>query len=206
MTRSHKTRLRHPQPGRVDQVGLLRPQRRRHLLLLEVPDQRRRVRRRRGERRRTTRRSTRAPATSPTPRPSRWRPSTPPKHAGAELVPVRLQRRSLRDRQPLRDQAAATYEKAFQGSLGTVGQAQDHLALGHARPGRQRGRVDRHDHRAAVRSQRRTAGSGDACTAASPTPPSTSSGSRRSACSRRTTPSSPPPTPGSASASACSAT
>ena len=42
-----QVRLRHPQPGRVDQGRLLRPQRRRHLLLLEVPDQRRRLRRRR---------------------------------------------------------------------------------------------------------------------------------------------------------------
>ena len=39
--------LRRPEPGRVDQGGLLRPERRRHLLLLEVPDQPGRLRRRR---------------------------------------------------------------------------------------------------------------------------------------------------------------
>ncbi len=38
--------LRRAQPGRVDEGGLLRPERRRHLLLLEVPDQRGGVRRR----------------------------------------------------------------------------------------------------------------------------------------------------------------
>ena len=40
---------------------------------------------------------------------------------------------------------ATNYAKIYQGSLGTVGQAKT-IAVGHARPGRQRGRVDRHDH------------------------------------------------------------
>ncbi len=39
-----QARLRDPEPGRVDQGRLLRPHRRRHLLLLEVSDQRRRLR------------------------------------------------------------------------------------------------------------------------------------------------------------------
>ena len=41
---------------------------------------------------------------------------------------------------------AEAYAKAYAGSLSTVGQAGHALALGHARTGRQRGRVDRHDH------------------------------------------------------------
>ena len=45
MTRAHGHRLRRSQPGRVDQGRLLRTEGRRHLLLLEVSDQRRRVRR-----------------------------------------------------------------------------------------------------------------------------------------------------------------
>ncbi len=79
MTRSHKSRLRHSQPERVDQGRLLRPQRWRHVLLLAVPDQPRQVRRRRGRRSATKPRSTPRPAMSPTPRPSRWRSSTLPK-------------------------------------------------------------------------------------------------------------------------------
>ena len=96
-TRAHKARLRHPQPGRVDQGRLLRPQRRRHVLLLEVPDQPRRLRRRHRDGARPRRRSTRPPATSPTPPPSRWRSSTPSETAGPELVPGRPVGRRLRD-------------------------------------------------------------------------------------------------------------
>ena len=202
-----QARLRHPQPERVDQGRLLRPQRRRHLLLLEVPDQRRRLRRRRRRPRRTRPRSTRARgdvtnACDQQPLATFHTPET----AGAELVPADVQRRSMRDGQPLRDQRRPTYAKAFARAAS-------------ARSARRRpSRPGAPSTRAATRSSgptrsppppsgaRATAGSGDACTAASPTPPSTSSGSRRSACSRRTTPSSPRPIPGSASASACSAT
>ncbi len=62
---------------------------------------------------------------------------------------------SLRDRESPSGSTPTTYEKAYQGSLEHGRPGEDHLALGHARPGRQRGRVDRHDHRAAVRAQRR---------------------------------------------------
>ena len=48
-----------------------------------------------------------------------------------------------------------TYAEVYQGSVGTVGPGQDHLAVGHPRPGRQRRRVDRHDHPAPVGQQRR---------------------------------------------------
>jgi hypothetical protein len=48
----------------------------------------------------------------------------------------------------------STYAKAYQGSLETVGQAGTTSALGDPRPGRQRGRVDRHDHAASVRRER----------------------------------------------------
>ena len=106
--------------------------------------------------------------------------------------------------EPLRDDPA-TYEKAYQGSLGTVGQAKTTSPWGTLDQGGNA--VEWTDTITAPPSGRSgaTAASGDACTAASPTPPSTSSGSRRLACSRRTTPSTPPPTRGSASASACSA-
>ena len=61
--------------------------------------------------------------------------------------PSAFSRRSLRDRQPLRDRRRRPTKRPTRAASSTVGQAQDHLALGHARPGRQRGRVDRHDHR-----------------------------------------------------------
>ena len=197
-------RLRHSQPERVDQGGLLRPQRRRQVLLLEVPDQPRRVRRRTAtrsalddarphDRRRHQRLD---PAAGELPR---------RKSAGAELVPVRLQRRSLLERRTRSGSTPTDLREGLPGQPQHGRPGEDHLALGDPRPGRQRGRVDRHDHAAPVRGATGS-GSGGACTAASPTPPSTSSGSRRSACSRRTTPSTPPPIRGSASGSACSAT
>ena len=104
-------RLRPAEPERVDQGRLLRPQRRRHLLLLEVPDQRRRLRRRSGNGAEARRRSTRRTATSPTPRRSRWRPTTPPEVPAAELVPVEPDRGSVRHRQPVRDPAARPTRK-----------------------------------------------------------------------------------------------
>ena len=42
-------------------------------------------------------RSTRPPATSPTPRPSRWRPTTPPKPPAPSWCPAAFSRRSLLD-------------------------------------------------------------------------------------------------------------
>ena len=142
--------------------------------------------------------STRPTATSPTPPRSRCRPSTPRRSRRPRLVPGHPDPEACTTSTP--SGSPRTYESLRrQPRHGRPGA--HHLALGHARPGRQRGRVDRHDHPAAVRRQGMAA-SGAASTAASPTRPSTSSGSRRSACSRRTTPSSPPPTPGSASASA----
>ena len=48
-TRSHGDRVCDPQPGRVDQGGVLRPHRRRDGFLLEVSDQPGRVRRRHGD-------------------------------------------------------------------------------------------------------------------------------------------------------------
>ncbi len=62
----------------------------------------------------------------------------------------RLQRRSLRDRQPVRDRPDHL-RKGLPGQPRHGRPGEDHLAVGHARPGRQRGRVDRHDHPAAVR-------------------------------------------------------
>ena len=200
-----QVRLRRAEPERVDQGRLLRPQRRRQVLLLEVPDQPRRVRNRRrsGERaqidparsdhRRRHQRLDAAAGDLPRLR-----------NAGAELVPGGGRSGSLRERQPLGDRSADLRHAL-------PGQPQ------HASARRRPPRPGEPSTRAATPSSGRTrsprrrsgsagTGSGADCTAASPTPPSTSSGSRRSACSRRTTPSSPPPTPGSASASACSAT
>ncbi len=74
------------------------------------------------------------------------------RHDGAELVPDDPVRRSLRDRQPVRD-PADRLRKGLPGQPQHSRPGADHLSLGHPRPGRQRGRVDRHDHSAAVRGQ-----------------------------------------------------
>jgi formylglycine-generating enzyme required for sulfatase activity len=97
-----------------------------------------------------------------------------------------------------------TYAKAFQGSLSTVGQALTPSPWGTLDQGGNA--VEWTDTIAPPRSGSRAPASGSACTAASPTPPTTSYGSRRSGCSRRKTRSTPRPIPGSASASAFSAT
>ena len=129
----------------------------------------------------------------------------PRSHAGAELVPGRLQRRSLRDRESPRDQAQRPTKRPTRAVSARSARPRP------PRPGAPSTRVATRSS-GPTRSPRLppaaavpTAGSGDGCTAASPTPPSTSSGSRRSACSRRTTPSTPPPIPGWGFASACSA-
>ena len=128
------------------------------------------------------------------------------KSAGPELVPLCLQRRNLRQREPLRNRPDRHTQRPTRAAS---------RRSARPRPPRPGARSTRAATRSSgpTRSPRRrrvaaapTAESGDGCTAASPTPPSTSSGSRRSACSRRTTPSTPPPIRGWASASACSAT
>ena len=79
-----------------------------------------------------------------------------------------------------------TYAEVYQGSLEHGRPGEDALAVGHARPGRQRGRVDRHDHAAPAGNG--AAASGAGCTAASPTHRPSRCGRPRSASSRRTTP------------------
>ena len=142
-----RLRVRRPEPERVDQGGLLRPERRRHLLLLEVPDQRRRVRRRDGDgaerdeaqsrhRRRHQRRDA-AARQLPRRRAAPPRPGARRRCSPEATAPARTRSESIRP--PTRS--------CTQGSVSTVGQAAHHFAVGHARPGRQRGRVDGHDHR-----------------------------------------------------------
>ena len=192
-------RLRDPQPERVDQGGLLRPQRRRHLLLLEVPDQPRRFRRRHRDRPQVddarshhgdvTNSATQPLATyhaSEVAAPS-WCPAASPPKTCSSVNP-------LRDR-PHRPTTRPTRAASARSAR--------------RRPPRRGARSTRAATRSSgpTRSPRRRReaavdGSGGGCTAASPTLPPTSSGSRRSACSPRTTRSSPPPTRGSASASA----
>ena len=74
-------------------------------------------------RRRRRPRSTRATATSPTPRRSRWRPTTPPKCRPRAGVRRRSRAEACATVNPFGIPPQA-YEKAFQGSLSTVGQAQ----------------------------------------------------------------------------------
>ena len=181
--------LRRAEPERVDQGRLLRPERRRDAVLLEVPDQPRRLRRRHRD----------APAAT-TLNPHNGDVTNAGDAAagqlqalrrhGAKLVPVAGLGHRLPDRQSVRAGSRPPTPSAYQGSLSTVGQAQDALAVGHARPGRQRRRVDRHDHRPR-RSASRARGSGGACTAGCRTPPPTRCGSPPSASSLRTTRSSP---------------
>ena len=86
-----------------------------------------------------------------------------------------------------------TYAELYQGSVGTVGQAETHFRRGapSIREGtRSSGRTPSHPPRRAMR----TGASGDACTAASPMLLRTNCGSRQSDRSRRTTPSSRRPT------------
>ena len=151
---STQARLRRAEPERMDQGGLLRPERRRHLLLLEVPDQRRRVRRRRRHRSRSRdssihhrrRHQLRHAAAGKLPSKSA---------AGAELVSGRVQ---------TPDTARASTRSGSRRGLcgGLPGQPRhrrpgtDHLPLGHAGSGWQRRRVDRHDHPVAVGQERRT--------------------------------------------------
>ena len=121
--------------------------------------------------------------------------------AGADLVPGRgPAAERLLERQPVRHRPD-DLRRGLPGQPRHGRPGEDPLAVGHARPGRQRGRVDRHDHPAPRRAERGR-GSGGGCTAAFPTPPPTSCGSRRSVSSPRTTRSSRSPIRGSASASA----
>ena len=192
-------RLRRPQPGRVDQGRLLRPQRRRHVLLLEVPDQPGRVRRRVGDRAPpTTLDPTTGDVTNASTQPLATFHDVEP--AGPELVPRGRGSRRLLERQPVRDRPDAPTPRSTRAASAPSARR---------RPRRRGGPSTR----AATSSSGPTrsprprrgeavGGPGDACTAASPTPRSTSSGSRRSACSRRTTRSSQPPIRGWASASA----
>ena len=160
------------------------PTRRRHVLLLEVPDQSRRLRDggqgdapsaatlRPHNRRRHQRRDAAAGELHAV----HW--------LGAVLVPVAAVGHRLRDRQPVRARS-----RLLTRSL--PGQPR------HGRPGRTRspwGTLDQGgnavewtDTITAPPPGLPAGASGGACTAASPTPPHTSSGSRRSACSRRTT-------------------
>ena len=94
------------------------------------------------------RRSTRATATSPTP-------STQPLAIYHDREPNRLRAGARRTRRP--KPARPSTRSACRGEIRKSLRRQprhgrpgaDPLALGHARPGRQRGRVDRHDHQAA---------------------------------------------------------
>ena len=146
-------------------------------LLLEVPDQRGRVRRRHRDRPAARPRSTPRPATSPTPPPSRWRTSTlgPGRH---QLVPGAVQPRQLLERQPVRHRPDDLRRPTRAASAPWARPRPS--PMGNPRPGRQRRRVDRHDHRSSLRT-RAAAASGAGCTAGSPTRPPTSCGSRRSA-------------------------
>ena len=145
-----QVRLRRAEPERVDQGRLLRPQRRRHVLLLEVPDQPGSLRRRRRDRSQpddtrpatgdVTNAATQPLATyhaSGQPAPS-WCPAQVAAEHCSTRQPVRPRPHHLRRGLPR------------QPRHGRPGD--DHLALGDARPGRQRGRVDRHDHGAARRA------------------------------------------------------
>ena len=121
-TRQHKTGFVAAEPERVDQVRLLRPQRRRHLLLLEVPDQRRRLRRR-----------LRDGAEDDHARSQQRQRHQRLDAAAGDLPRLRSRRPRAGARRRSRAEACATvnpfgippqgYEKAFQGSLSTVGQA-----------------------------------------------------------------------------------
>ena len=194
--------LRRAQPGRVDQGGLLRPQRRRYLLLLEVPDERRGLRRRHRHRPEPgdarshdgQRRERRHAAPGHLPR---------VRGRGASWCPAAVQPEDCSSLNPFGIDPT-TYAELYQGSLGTVGQAQ------RARRGARWTRVATRSS-GPTRSPRpppaaKTRECGAACTAGSPTRPPTSSGSRRSGCSPRTTSSTTSPIRGSGSGSAWSAT
>ena len=151
---SQRRGLRRPEPGRVDQGRLLRPARRRHLLLLEVPDQRRASSATATRRPRARRPSTRRPATSPTRRPSRWPPTTPRACRRPTWCPAAVQPQSDCSSVNPFGIDPTTYAEPLPGQPRHRRPGRDHLAVGDPRPGRQRGRVDRHDHPAARRQRR----------------------------------------------------
>ena len=101
-------RLRHPEPGRVDQVRLLRPRRRRHALVLEVPDQPGHLRHRRPAERATQADAPNQTTLDPTTGDVTNAADQPvatfhaSRRGRAQLVPGGSLRRRLHDRQPVR--------------------------------------------------------------------------------------------------------
>jgi len=81
--------------------------------------------------------------------------------------------------------SASNYQKAYQGSLGTIGQSKTFGPWGTLDQGGNA--VEWTDTITPPPAGKKGARCGGACTAAFRTRPATSSGSRRSACSRRTT-------------------
>ena len=105
-----------------------------------------RVRRRHGDRAEHDDARSRAPATSPTPRRSRSPPTTRRAARHPTWCPAAVSAERLLQRQPVRDRSD-DLRGGLPGQPRHRRPGPDHFAVGHARPGRQRGRVDRHDHR-----------------------------------------------------------